>query len=115
MRHIQTAIQQGNDRAKLAFEMYIHHLRSAIGAMRMSLETLDALIFTAGVGENSADVRAATCQSLQFLGIELDPLKNLNARSDCDIATATSPVRILVLRTQEDWMIAQTCWQHSHP
>jgi acetate kinase len=113
MRHIQTAIQQGNDRAKLAFDMYIHHLRSAIGAMRMSLETLDALIFTAGVGENSAEVRAATCQSLQFLGIELDPIKNLKARSDCDIATSSSKVRILVLHTQEDWMIAKNCWKQS--
>jgi acetate kinase len=107
MRQIQTAIQQGNDRAKLAFDLYIHHLRSAIGSMRMSLETLDALIFTGGVGENSAEVRAATCQSLQFLGIELDPIKNISARSDCDISTSTSQVKIFVVHTQEDWAIAQ--------
>ncbi len=110
MRQIQTAIKQGNDRAKLAFDMYIHHLRSAIGSMRMSLEGLDALVFTGGVGENSAEVRAATCQSLQFLGIELDPTKNINVQSDCDIATLDSQVRILVLHTQEDWSIAQDCW-----
>jgi acetate kinase len=111
MRQIEAAMQQGNDRAKLAFEIYIHRLRSYIGAMMMSLDRLDALIFTAGVGEHSAAVRAATCQGLRFLGIELDGEKNLQNQPDTDIAPPTATVQVLILHTQEDWMIAQTCWQ----
>lgn len=114
MRHIEAAMQQGNDRAKLAFDLYIHRLRGHIGAMMMSLDRLDALIFTAGIGEHSAAVRAAACQGLGVWGIELDADRNRHHQPDTDIATDSANVRILVLHTQEDWRMAQTCWQMAH-
>ncbi|XHX77828.1 MAG: acetate/propionate family kinase [Stenomitos frigidus ULC029] len=111
LRQIQAAIAIGNDRAKLAFAMYIHRLRSHIGAMLASLGGLDALVFTAGVGENSAAVRAAACEAFSFLGLKLDLEKNQQSPVDQDIATSDSAVRVLVIHTQEDWAIAQECWK----
>ena len=110
LRQIQAAIATGNDRAKLAFAMYIHRLRSYIGAMLASLGGLDALVFTAGVGENSSAVRAAACEAFSFLGLKLDLEKNQQTPIDQDIAMSDSAVRVLVIHTQEDWAIAQECW-----
>jgi acetate kinase len=67
MRQIKQSIEEGNSRAQLAFDVYVHRLRSHIGAMLASLGGLDALIFTGGVGENSAPVRAAAVEALDFL------------------------------------------------
>ncbi|MEM8546129.1 MAG: acetate kinase [Cyanobacteria bacterium P01_H01_bin.119] len=110
MRQIQSAIADGNSRAQLAFDIYIHRLRRSIGAMLASLNGLDALVFTAGVGENAAPVRSATCAGLAFLGLQLDATKNQSRPVDQDIAAAESTVRVLVVHTQEDWAIAQECW-----
>jgi acetate kinase len=111
MRQIQTAIAEGNPRAQLALDIYIHRLRAGIGAMLASLGGLDALIFTAGVGENTSQVRAAACEAFAFLGLRLDPEKNTAHPIDQDIATADSRVRVLVIHTQEDWAIAREAWQ----
>ncbi|MGK7955762.1 MAG: acetate kinase [Crocosphaera sp.] len=113
VRAILQGMKENNFRAQLAFDMYIHRLRSQIGAMLGSLGGLDALIFTAGVGENAALVREKACESFDFLGIQLDKTKNESSPVDEDIATEDSPVRILVIHTQEDWAIAQQCWQLS--
>src|SRR2546425_5794593 len=114
MREILAAIQQGHERAKLAFEIFVHRLRTAIGGMAAVLGGMDALVFTAGVGENSPDVRAAACSTLGFLGIKLD--RELNARPslDADISSADSRVRVLVIRAEEDWAIATECWKLTH-
>jgi acetate kinase len=114
LRMIQTAMQTGDQRAKLAWDVYIHRIRSGIGAMRMSLEGLDALIFTAGVGENNAAVRSAVCQGLEFLGVSPDESLNQSVKADCNIATENLPVSILVLHTEEDWQIAKNCWADLH-
>lgn len=111
MRAIQQAIADQNPRARLAFEIYIHRLRSQIGAMIASLQGLDVLVFTGGVGENSAMVRAAACEAFGFLGLQLDLNKNNASPVDQDIATSESAVRVLVIHTQEDWAIAKACWQ----
>jgi len=111
MREIIKAIAIGNSRAQLALDIYIHRLRSCLGSMLMSLGGIDALVFTAGVGENSAIVRELTCQSLAFLGLKMDLAKNLDRPVDRDISTDDSNVRVLVIHTQEDWAIAQECWQ----
>lgn len=111
LRSILAAIAEGNPQAQLAFDVYVHSLRSHIGAMLASLGGLDALVFTAGVGENSPDVRAAACQSFEFLGLQLDPLKNQQRGIDMDIATENSKVRVLVIHTQEDWQIARECYR----
>ena len=114
MRQIGEAITQGNERAQLALDIYIHRLRAGIGAMLASLGGLDALIFTAGVGENSAVVRAATCEAFGFLGLKLDGEKNQHSPVDEDIAAVDSAARVLVIHTQEDWEIARECWKLSH-
>lgn len=111
MRQVSEAAATGNNRAKLALDMYIHRLRSGIGAMLTSLGGLDALVFTAGVGENSALIRAAACEAFAFLGLKLDAEKNQQRPIDQDIATTDSAIRVVVVHTQEDWAIAQECWK----
>ena len=112
MRTILTAIAENNLQARLALEMYIHRLRSAIGAMLASLGGLDALVFTAGVGENAVLVREKACEGWEFLGLKLDLEKNRLSPQDEDIATPDSAVRILVVQAQEDWAIATECWKY---
>ncbi|MEH2059688.1 MAG: acetate kinase [Nostoc sp.] len=111
LRQILEAIASGNQRAQLALDIYIHRLRSGIGAMLTSLGGLDALIFTAGVGENVASIREAACTAFQFLGLKLDPEKNVPSPDDREITTSDSAVKVLVIHTQEDWAIARECWQ----
>jgi acetate kinase len=111
MREIVAAMKSGNERAQLAFDMFVHRLRSGIGSMLVAMNGIDALVFTAGIGENSPEVRAAACSHFTFLELELDPAKNMGSLADNDIATEESRVRVLVLRAQEDWVIAQECWK----
>jgi len=111
MREVLKAKECGNQRAKLAFDIFVHRLRSGIGSMVAALGGLDALIFTAGIGENSAAVRQEVCESFGYLQLELDPVKNDQSPVDSDIAAKDSKVRVLVIRTQEDWAIACECWR----
>jgi acetate kinase len=111
MRQIKTAISQGSRRAQLAFDIYVHRLRSSIGAMVASLGGLDALVFTAGIGENTPEIRQAACEAFEFLGIKIDLSKNTRNPQDEDIAKTDSAVRGLVIHTQEDWQIARECWE----
>lgn len=110
MRQIIAGMQAGNPRARLAFEIFVHRLQSNIGAMIAVLGGLDALVFTAGIGENSPEVRAGACSTLGFVGLKIDS-SNVQASGDQDIASSDSPVRVLVIRAQEDWAIAQACWR----
>jgi acetate kinase len=114
LREILAAMAQGDSRAQLAFDTYVHSLRSHIGGMLASLGGLDALVFTAGVGEHAASVRAAACEAFAFLGLELDLEKNAQPRLDWDIAAPDSTVRVLVIHAQEDWEIARECWKLTH-
>jgi len=111
LRDVIAAKEQGNKRAQLAWDMYVHRLRAGIGAMLASLAGLDVLVFTAGVGEKSAEIRQAACESLGFLGLKIDLEKNQQQPVDIDIATSDSTVRVLVIETQEDWAIAQQCYK----
>ncbi len=106
MREILADMKKGHERAQLAFDIYIHRLRSGVGSMLAVLGGIDVLIFTAGVGENSPEVRAAVCKDFGYLRLKVDAEKNLRHPSDQDIATADSSVRVLVIRAQEDWAIA---------
>jgi len=110
MREILAFMKRGHSRAKLAFDIYVHRLQAGIGSMIAVLGGVDALVFTAGVGENSPEVRAAACQQLGFLRLELDADANAQGLSDRDIVTPDSAVRVLVIRAQEDWAIARECW-----
>jgi acetate kinase len=96
-----------NPQAHLALEVYSHRLTQTIGAMVATLGGVDALVFTAGVGEHSPDIRRSVCDKLAFLGVELDPTANTNCSPDADVATAKSRVRILVIGTREDLMIVR--------
>jgi acetate kinase len=111
MRDILVGIQQGHERAKLAFDIYVHRLRAAIGSMAAVMGGVDALVFTAGVGENSPEVRSAACSGFEFLGLRLDTNANERLSLDQDISTPDSRVRVLVIRAQEDWAIAKECWK----
>ena len=110
LREIGKAISQGNKRAQLAQDMYLHRLNACIGAMLMSLGGADAIAFTAGIGEHAPHIREAVCKAMAFLGVELDSAANDASPVDRDIATAKSSMRVLVIKTQEDWAIAQACW-----
>lgn len=111
MRQIVSAMKDNHPRARLAFEIFVHRLRSSIGAMVAVLGGVDALVFTAGIGENSAEVRAAALAHFGYLGVKLDLEKNAQSPVDQDIAQPDSAVRLLVVRTQEDWAIARDCWR----
>jgi acetate kinase len=107
MRDVQDRAKEGAPRAILAMGIYVNRLRQAIGALAATLGGLDALIFTAGVGERAASIRAAACSGLEFMGIELDESANNQCRPDADVAGASSKVRILVIATREDLTIVR--------
>jgi len=109
MREILAAIGVGNQRARLAFDVYAHRLLREIGGMAASLGGLDALVFTAGIGENCPPLREVVCRNLAFLGVRLDPEKNAAPPMDSDIAAPDSAVRVLVVHAEEDWEIACEC------
>lgn len=109
MREVLAAIEAGNERAKLAFDVFVHRLVREIGGMMASLGGLDVLVFTAGIGENSAPVREAVCRRLGFAGVKLDEAKNAGSPRDEDIAAPDSAVRVAVIHTEEDWEIVREC------
>jgi acetate kinase len=94
--------------ARLALAVFTYRVATAVGAMATALGGLDALVFTAGIGENSASVRAAVCERLGYLGVQLDAGANASARPDATVSTAESPVRIVVLEAREDVVAARS-------
>ena len=114
MREIESSMKQGQPRARLAFDMFVHRLQRNIGAMAAILGGLDVLVFTGGIGENSSAVRSAACASLGFMGVTLDAAKNAHASGDQDISPSGTAVRVFVVRAQEDWAIAKECWRIVH-
>jgi acetate kinase len=109
MRDVFDAAAKGNERARLAVDIFIHRLQTGIAAMAASLGGADVIVFTAGIGENSAEVRRETCTRLGFLGVHVDDDKNSSAKPDVEISAPDSAVRVLVIRAQEDWSIAREC------
>jgi acetate kinase len=107
LREVLAARADGDAAADLAFEVYVHRLRSQIGAMLGSLGGLDGIVFTGGVGENSAAVREAALAPFEFLGVRLDRERNTGAQPDADLATPASAVRVIVVRSREEWAIAR--------
>lgn len=108
MREIETLAQAGNSQAQLALEMFCYRIQKYIGAYHAVLGRLDALIFTAGIGENSTFIRAGVCQGLAHLGIEVDPEKNdRKSKKAFEIQKHGSSVRVLVIPTNEELEIAE--------
>ena len=114
LRTILQGKEDGNAQAQLAYEMYIHRFRTCLGQMIASLGGLDTLVFTAGVGENAATVRADVCAGFSFLGLKLDLEKNARSPQNAIISSPESRVSVLIIHTEEDWAIAVECWQLQH-
>jgi acetate kinase len=107
MREVLRGVSAGNDRAKLALDVYVHRLRSCIAAMAAAMGGLDVLVFTGGVGENAPAVRAATVSGLRFLGIEIDAALNAEAAGDADLSADSAAVATLVIKAHEDIEVAR--------
>ncbi len=107
MRTLTELAEEGDERAALAIEIFCYRIKKYIGAYAAALGTLDAVIFTGGIGENAVNVRAKACENLTQLGIELDPRKNEKViRAEGDISSDASRVRVLVVPTNEEAAIA---------
>jgi acetate kinase len=107
MRDLETAALGGEPAAELALAVFAHRVAAAAAAMATAAEGLDALVFTAGIGEGSALVRERVCDRLGFLGVGLDPAKNAAAEPDCDIAAPGLATRVHVIRAREELVAAR--------
>ncbi len=107
-RDIHAAAASGDEKAKLAFEMFVHRVKKYIGAYMAELNGADAIIFTAGLGENDDLFREMTCADMDYLGIKLDVEKNRGLRGkEADLSAPDSKVKILLIPTDEELMIAR--------
>jgi acetate kinase len=111
MRDVKAEYNKGNKEAILAYEMYAYHIKKYIGSFTAVLNGLDAIVFTAGVGENDPLTRSLTSKNLEYLGIHLDEGKNTaGGKGIFEINTNDSPVKILVVPTNEELEIARQCY-----
>lgn len=107
MREIDAAIEQGNELAKTALEMYNYRIKKYVGAYAAAMGGCDILVFTAGVGENQYQMREAVCDNMEYMGIKLDKAKNKAVRGEeAVISTPDSKVKVIVVPTDEELMIA---------
>lgn len=106
-REVELGARSGNRRAQLALAIYADRARGSVGSLAVVMGGVDALVFTAGVGENAAALRADVCAGLECLGLSIDTGRNATSVADADVATAGSPGRILVVRTREALMVAR--------
>jgi acetate kinase len=104
MRRVLSALPSNPD-ARLAVDVYVHRIRQTVGAMAATLGGIDALVFTAGVGEHAPEIRRRVCENLNFLGLELDQRANATCQADADVAVPASAARILVIAAREDLAI----------
>jgi acetate kinase len=107
MKELLKKLSAGDEKARLAFDVYIHRLRGCIAAMAAAMSGLDALVFTGGVGENAPPVRAATVSGLRFLGLEIETALNTNLVTDGDISAPSARVPTLVIKAREDVEVAR--------
>lgn len=107
LRDVEREYANGNDRARLALEVYGYHIRKYIGSYAVALGRVDAIIFTAGVGEHASLVREWACQGLEAIGAILDPFKNATRHDEAIISKMSSRVKIMIVPTNEELMIAR--------
>jgi acetate kinase len=107
MRDVLSAAAAGDERARLAVDVYLHRLRAAIASMVAALGGLDALVFTGGVGEHQPAIRSGAVDGLGFLGVAIDEAANASGESDRDISVASADARTLVVQAREDLEIAR--------
>lgn len=107
VRDLRAAAAKGHKRARIALEVYPYRVKKRIGSYTAAMGGVDAIVFTAGIGENDPQMRADICTGLEFLGVEIDPQKNEATRGKAgDISTESAKVRVLVIPTNEELMIA---------
>ncbi len=107
MREIEKASAEGNEKAALALDMYNYRVKKYIGAYAAAMGGIDILVFTGGIGENADTTRLGSSSGLEYMGIEVDPEKNQNVRGEeCEISTPRSKVKVMVVPTNEELMIA---------
>lgn len=112
MRDIQAAADNGNVRAKVALEMYQYRVRKYIGAYAAAMGGVDVIVFAGGIGENDTLTRTKSLEGLEFLGVEVDCEKSLNSRAVEEvISTAESRVKVIVVPTDEEFMIAADTYE----
>jgi acetate kinase len=112
MRDVRHAVAHGDEAADLASSLYAYRIKKYIGAYAAVLNGLDAIVFTAGVGENDKEIRRRVCSNLQFLGIHFDAEANeTDASGIREINRPNSPVKILIVPTNEELEIAQQCYE----
>jgi acetate kinase len=107
LQDIEAAAVRGNERAKVALDVFIHRMKKYVGAYAAVMGGLDGLIFSGGIGEKSSAVRAAVCRGLEFLGIRLDEELNAGTLGDAVISVSGAQVKILVVKTDEELYIAR--------
>jgi acetate kinase len=107
MREVLRGVTAGVERSRLALDVYVHRLRSCIGAMAAAMNGADAVVFTGGVGEHAPAVRAAAVAGLRFLGLEIDADLNSKVEEDGDVSAAGAATRTLVVRAREDVEVAR--------
>lgn len=110
MRDLEAAIAAGDERARLAVEMYLHAIVRSVGALYAVLGGLDALVFTGGIGENSCNVRLRVCAALAHMGVLLDESKNAPAPGERRISRDDSPVSVWVIPANEEWNVARRAY-----
>ncbi|MDR0961849.1 MAG: acetate kinase [Mediterranea sp.] len=106
MRELEDAVAEGNPMAILAEEIYFYRIKKYIGAYAAALGGVDVIVFTGGVGENQESCRAGACKGLEFLGVELDDEKNKARSQEIIVSTPQSKVKVVVVPTDEELMIA---------
>lgn len=112
MRDITDGMAEGEPNATLAFEMYEYRLRKYIGSYAAAMDGVDVIVFTAGIGENSAVVREKVCENLTYLGVEVDPeLNKIRSGEPRRISTPNSKVEVLVIPTNEELVIARDTYR----
>jgi acetate kinase len=107
VRDLSQAAAAGEARARLALDVFVDAIRRYIGVFLVRLGGVDVLTFSGGIGENSAQIRAAACEGLSAFGIELDEARNRDARGEARISTDSSPAAILVLPADEERIVAR--------
>jgi acetate kinase len=107
VRDLEQAAETGNERARLALDLFITSVRHYLGAYLVELGGADAIVFTGGIGENSASVRSAVCRDLEFIGIALDPHLNTKAKGEQRVSNDDSRVQIWIMPTNEELIVAR--------
>lgn len=110
-RDLEEALSEGNERAALALRVFAHKVRFYIGAYIAEMNGVDAIVFTAGVGENDVYMRDIICTNLGNLGIKLDPIRNKVRGKETEISTEDSKVKLLLIPTNEELMIARDTYE----